>query len=217
MRIEDLTVALRPRTAWEAVELGTALVRRHAGAVWKPWLLLSLPVLVLLNALCWLFGEVWLAGLLMWWLKPVFDRIPLYVLSRAVFGHVPPVRETVRAQRHFGRRTAVRIIRAEDARQAPLVLAIFFVTQLLDGSLTYWGVTQFGIQLEMNSLLAATMHQVGPFAALVGAKGLACACGIVLYTNAYWRSLAAMAGLCLGVAVVPWLAMAAWVSAHAWI
>jgi hypothetical protein len=31
----------------------------------------------------------------------VFDRIPLYVLSRAVFGHVPSVRETVRAQTEF--------------------------------------------------------------------------------------------------------------------
>ncbi|MDR7100039.1 hypothetical protein J2X04_002420 [Lysobacter niabensis] len=104
MRIEDLTVALRPRTAWEAVELGTALVRRHAGAVWTPWLLVSLPMLLLVNALCWQLGVVWLAGLVMWWLKPLFDRIPLYVLSRAVFGHVPTPRETVRAQWSFGRR-----------------------------------------------------------------------------------------------------------------
>jgi hypothetical protein len=104
MRIDDLTVALRPRTAWEAVELGTALVRRHAAAVWKPWLLLSLPLLLLVNALCWAIGAVWLAGIVMWWLKPLFDRIPLYVLSRAVFGHVPAVGETVRAQWSFGRR-----------------------------------------------------------------------------------------------------------------
>lgn len=104
MKIEDLTVALRPRTAWEAVELGTTLVRRHAGAVWKPWLLLSLPALLLVNVLCWTIGEVWLAGVVMWWLKPVFDRIPLYVLSRAVFGHVPSTGETVRAQWSFGRR-----------------------------------------------------------------------------------------------------------------
>ncbi|HEU0305619.1 MAG TPA: DUF4129 domain-containing protein [Lysobacter sp.] len=103
MKIEDLTVALRPRTAWEAVELGTSLARRHAAAVWKPWLLVSLSALLLVNALCWLAGEVWLAGVVMWWLKPVFDRIPLYVLSRAVFGHVPRVRETVRAQWTFGR------------------------------------------------------------------------------------------------------------------
>ena len=49
MRIEALTVALRPRTAWEAVELGMALTRRHAGAIWRPWLLLSLPLLWLLT------------------------------------------------------------------------------------------------------------------------------------------------------------------------
>ena len=104
MRIEDLTVALRPRTAWEAVELGTALARRHATAVWKPWLWLSLPMLVLVNALAWTIDSVWLAGLVMWWLKPAFDRIPLYVLSRSVFGHVPTTRQTLRAQWSWGRR-----------------------------------------------------------------------------------------------------------------
>ena len=102
MRIESLTVALRPRTAWEAVELGTALVRRHAGAIWKPWLLLTLPVFVLFNALAWTIDALWLAGLLMWWLKPVFDRIPLFVLSRAVFGDVPTTRQTIAAQRNWG-------------------------------------------------------------------------------------------------------------------
>jgi hypothetical protein len=104
MKIEDLTVALRPRTAWEAVELGTAMVRRHASAVWKPWLLMSLAAFALVNAVCWVIGTIWLAGVVMWWLKPAFDRVPLYVLSRAVFGHVPSVRETVRAQWSFGRR-----------------------------------------------------------------------------------------------------------------
>jgi len=102
MKIESLTVALRPRTAWEAVELGTALVRRHAAAIWKPWLLLTLPVLVLFNALAWTIDALWLAGLLMWWLKPAFDRIPLFVLSRAVFGDVPTTRQTLAAQRNWG-------------------------------------------------------------------------------------------------------------------
>jgi len=102
MKIESLTVALRPRTAWEAVELGTALVRRHASAIWKPWLLLTLPVFALLNVLAWSIDALWLAGLLMWWLKPVFDRIPLFVLSRAVFGDVPTTRQTLAAQRNWG-------------------------------------------------------------------------------------------------------------------
>ena len=104
MRIEALTVALRPRTPWEAVELGSALVRRHAREIWRPWLALTLPVLVLVNLLAWSIDAIWLAGLVMWWLKPVFDRVPLYVLSHAVFGDVPEPRRTLRAQWRWGRR-----------------------------------------------------------------------------------------------------------------
>jgi hypothetical protein len=102
MRLEQLTVRLRARSAWEAVELGMALVRRHAAAIWKPWLSVTLPVFALLNAAAWAFDLFWLAALVMWWLKPVFDRIPLYVVSRAVFGAVPGWRETLRAQGHWG-------------------------------------------------------------------------------------------------------------------
>lgn len=96
MRIDALTVALRPRSSWEAVELGTALVRRHARAVWGPWLLLTLPAFALLNAAMYALDLLWIAALLMWWLKPLFARIPLYVLSRAVFGTVPSARTTLR-------------------------------------------------------------------------------------------------------------------------
>lgn len=104
MNVESITVALRPRTAWEAVELGTALTRRHAGAIWRPWLVQSVGVLAVLHLLGWALQAMWLVPLLMWWLKPVFDRIPLYVLSRAVFGSVPGTGETLRAQWHWGLR-----------------------------------------------------------------------------------------------------------------
>ncbi len=102
MRIDQLTVLLRARSQWEAMELGMALVRRHAGPIWKAWLLVTLPVLVLLNLLGWASGQFWLAGVLMWWLKPVFERIPLFVISRGVFGAAPGAGETVRAQLRWG-------------------------------------------------------------------------------------------------------------------
>ncbi|MGJ7902603.1 DUF4129 domain-containing protein [Lysobacter sp. 1R34A] len=104
MKLEALTVSLRPRTAWEACELGMALVRSHAGAIWKPWLLVTLPILLLLNVAGWALDLLWLSGLLMWWLKPWFDRIPLFVISRAVFGETPGTRQTVRAQLRWGAR-----------------------------------------------------------------------------------------------------------------
>ncbi len=102
MKLETLTVELRPRSSWEAMELGAALVRRHAAAIWTPWLLVTGAVFVLLNLAAWAVGQIWLAWLLMWWLRPVFDRIPQYVLSRAVFGSVPGTAETLRAQLRWG-------------------------------------------------------------------------------------------------------------------
>ena len=94
--------------------------------------------------------------------------------------------------------------RAKDQRQAPLVLFIFLVGQFFDGVLTYWGVSRFGVEMEMNTLLATSMHAIGPGATLVAAKLVACAGGLVLYGSGYYRPLAAVAGLCLGLAVVPW-------------
>ena len=102
MRLEQMTVHLRARSGWEAMELGTALVRRHARAIWTPWALITLPAFVALNAAAWAIDAIWLAGLLMWWLKPVFDRIPEFVISRATFGATPTLRETLAAQLRWG-------------------------------------------------------------------------------------------------------------------
>lgn len=102
MQLEGLTIALRARTPWEAVDLGIALVRAHAARIWVAWILVTLPMFALLNTLGYLIGLPWLAGLALWWLKPAFDRIPLYVISRAVFGAVPSLRETLVAQRTSG-------------------------------------------------------------------------------------------------------------------
>jgi hypothetical protein len=102
MQLEGLTIALRARTPWEATDLGIALVRAHASRIYAAWILTTLPAFVLLNGFGLLLGKPWLAALALWWLKPVFDRIPLYVISRAVFGSVPSLRETLVAQRQWG-------------------------------------------------------------------------------------------------------------------
>ena len=107
MRVETVQVELRPRSAWEAMELGNALVRRHARAIWLPSLLLGLPVFVLLNALGWAIDQLWLAPLLLWWIKPAFDRVPMFVLSRAVFGAAPGFRATAAAQLQWGWRPLI--------------------------------------------------------------------------------------------------------------
>ncbi|MBO9880685.1 DUF4129 domain-containing protein [Xanthomonas sp. D-109] len=131
MRIERLDVVLRARSAWEAMELGTALVRRHAGAIWKPWVLVTLPLCVVLNLGAWAIDRLWLASLLLWWLKPVLDRIPLFVISRAVFGDVPRVRDTVRAQGAWGWRTLLGYL---TWRRLSPARSVFMPLELLEGA-----------------------------------------------------------------------------------
>lgn len=99
--------------------------------------------------------------------------------------------------------------RVAPSSQARVVLAIFFVTQFLDGALTYWGVSRFGVQIEFNSWLASLMTSIGPAPALLTAKALACLCGVVLFVTTSFRVLAVATGWCLGFAVVPWVALAA--------
>ena len=102
MRIEDLQLALRPRNGFQAADLGMALVRANARVIWLSWLAVVLPLTAVLNLLFWRLDALWLAGLLLWWLKPVFERIPLYVISRAAFGQRVGIAQTLRAQAGFG-------------------------------------------------------------------------------------------------------------------
>lgn len=98
MELERISVVLRPRAPREALDLGAAMLRANARAVWSAWFAFTLPVFVTCNALGVALGLPWLGLVLMWWLKPLFDRLPLYVLSRAVFDRAPGWRETLRGQ-----------------------------------------------------------------------------------------------------------------------
>ncbi len=96
MKLEDVTAQLRPRGSWEAVDLGFALTRRHFPLLLAAWSLTVVPLwAVLLLASRWIpLGWVLLA---IWWLKPVYDRVPLFILSRSLFGATPKLREVLRA------------------------------------------------------------------------------------------------------------------------
>jgi len=94
MKLENMAFVARPRTPWEAVDLGLLMARTWWWLLVLSWLALALPVALL----CWLLPipDAWVPWLL-WWLKPLFERPQLYILSRAIFGTVPSLRETLRA------------------------------------------------------------------------------------------------------------------------
>ncbi|BCT92144.1 hypothetical protein LYSHEL_11680 [Lysobacter helvus] len=131
MRLDQVRIVLRPRSSWEAVELGMALVRRHFRAILRPWCLVTLPVFAVVNALGWWLDLLAYAPLVLWWLKPVFDRVPLFVLSRAVFGDAPDTRATLAAQRTWGWRAMVQHLTWR--RLSPL-RALYLPVDLLEGA-----------------------------------------------------------------------------------
>lgn len=98
MRLDKLQLDLRPRPHAQALDLGFELLRAHAAATYGVWLALWLP-LVLLCALAALYAPqtaLWLM-LALWWVRPLLERAPLYVLSRGVFGEHVSWAEALRA------------------------------------------------------------------------------------------------------------------------
>ncbi|SEE89528.1 DUF4129 domain-containing protein [Pseudomonas migulae] len=94
MRLSDATVVIRPRTTWEAMDLGVLLSQRHRRLLMASWAIVTLPVFVLLTLLLW--DSPSLAVFIFWWLKPAFERLPLYILSKAMFGETPTLKQALR-------------------------------------------------------------------------------------------------------------------------
>ncbi|TBU96337.1 DUF4129 domain-containing protein [Phytopseudomonas dryadis] len=95
MRLTDADVAIRPRNPWEAMDLGVLMARRHAGLLMASWALVTLPIFAVICALLWQ-SPSW-AVFVFWWLKPAYERLPLYILSRALFGDTPTLKQALRA------------------------------------------------------------------------------------------------------------------------
>jgi hypothetical protein len=93
MRLSDASVVIRPRPTWEAMDLGVLLSQRHRGLLMTSWAMVTLPVFMLLTWVLW--ESPTLAVFIFWWLKPAFERLPLYILSKAMFGQTPTLKQAL--------------------------------------------------------------------------------------------------------------------------
>ncbi len=94
MDLEKISASVKPRNGWQSIDLGILMVR----AWWKPlfgsWFLFTLPIFLVINVLT--FVNLYLPLFLFWWLKPFFETVLLYYLSRALFGDFLSIRQTVK-------------------------------------------------------------------------------------------------------------------------
>ncbi|MEW8506344.1 MAG: DUF4129 domain-containing protein [Candidatus Thiodiazotropha sp.] len=93
MDLAKIAVKLRPREAWESIDLGFAMARQWFLPLWLLWLCSAFPVMVVLALLP---LPLWLSGLLLWWLKPLYEPPLLYWLSRRLFAEDAPVKTVFR-------------------------------------------------------------------------------------------------------------------------
>jgi hypothetical protein len=90
-----MAAAIRPRGPAESFDLGFRMVRQWWRPIYGAWFLTVLPIYAAAAAGL----ERWPGATLLclWWLRPLFDRVPLYVLSRCLFGERPTWRQTLGA------------------------------------------------------------------------------------------------------------------------
>lgn len=87
MKLENISVEVRPRKHWEAADLGCILARKHFFPMIKAWCSVVAPIALTLSYL--LYEYPTLALFMIWWLKPLYERIPLLYLGQALFGSKP--------------------------------------------------------------------------------------------------------------------------------
>lgn len=122
MRLEDVTMEIRPRTDWEAVDSGFAMVRRDFWRCWSLWWLALMPVWLLIYPLR---DSPWLWLLVMMWAKWIGCRMILHQLSRRLFGENPTWNSLWREiPRAWMRRFFYRMILARLSPWKPLSAAV---------------------------------------------------------------------------------------------
>jgi hypothetical protein len=91
MQLERANVVLRPRTSWEAIDLGLRMARRWYRPLWLLWIATALPLFLIVHLL--LHDSLILALVVFWWMKPVFEPLLTVWLGHALFSEEVPLRK----------------------------------------------------------------------------------------------------------------------------
>ena len=98
MQVDAFAIRLRRRGNLEAADLGVRLCQSVARSVYACYFVIALPIIAI--ALATFEIATWLPTLVMWWVKPWFDRTILFVLARAAFGQRTQIKDVWREQGH---------------------------------------------------------------------------------------------------------------------
>lgn len=94
MDLDRIDIKTRTRNAWEAIDLGFIMASKWFRPLFLSWFIPAVILYVLLRTF--FTNEYWVALLVVWWLKPLLDRGPLYIASHRLFDDHVSVLETMR-------------------------------------------------------------------------------------------------------------------------
>lgn len=84
MKLEHINILLRPRSPWEAIDLGRIMMFVWHKDAWHAWSITYVACGIVLLLVLWKHQAI--AFALIWWLKPFSDRALLFAFSRSLFG-----------------------------------------------------------------------------------------------------------------------------------
>lgn len=101
MNFDDVRIEVRPRSPFEAIDLGFVMARQWFIPMWLIWISMAVPVYVAAHLLFYFlaYKYIFVAGIILWWLKPVYEKPIVLWLSRAFFNEKISFKEI--AQQYF--------------------------------------------------------------------------------------------------------------------
>ena len=96
MKLESLTLEVRPRTPWESMDVAVRLAVTHWRLLLSSWMITVFPLFLMINIILLEEYPYW-AFFIVWLLKPLYDRVPLFVLSRVIFSEKTSWRDVLNA------------------------------------------------------------------------------------------------------------------------
>lgn len=92
MKFQDSQVELRLRTPDEAVDVGILLARKYWWALLGGWAVIAVPFFCIGNFI----PSTFWALIFFWWFKPLYERIPLHIISTSIFQYKFSLQATLR-------------------------------------------------------------------------------------------------------------------------
>ena len=96
MDLSQIKISPRLRTSWEAIDLGFMMARSWYRPLFLSWFI---PSAILFSLLTLLMPSDWQGYTIffVWWLKPLWDKAPLYIASQSLFSEPVSVKQVLRS------------------------------------------------------------------------------------------------------------------------